>query len=252
MSHTIITPTEIKNPLYEGQLEFTSGSVEQVAREKSLDSVRGELKSAGPVVTLGQPQWWNLAHLAREKGETLPAELSLLLQDADFYLLLLACSFKPGRESQVGWARFTAYLRPKTGQEDPIAFDIYPREIYDETKTNVKVNIAPSLKFSAFQGATVEGKLGEVVTTVEFSKLEPVVVGYGVLESAPNWDFEQHKDQPLRGSKFGYLIVKKPRSAHAVRLSLDIVADVVTQHGLLSARVTEKDRARLTQLVCAD
>lgn len=252
MSHTIITPTEIENPLYEGQLEFTPGSIEQAAREKGRESIRGELKSAGPVVTLGQPQCWNLAHLAREKGETLPAELSLLLRDADFYLLQLACSFRPERDSEVTWARFNVYLRPKTGQESPIAFDLYPREIYEKTKTDVKVSIAPSLKFAAFEGATVEGGLGEVVTTIEFKKLEPVVIGFGALESVPNWDFEKHKDHPLRGSKFGYLIVKKPHSAEAVRLTLDIAADVVTKHGLLSARVTERDRAHLTQVVCTD
>jgi hypothetical protein len=247
MSPTIITPTDIEYPLYEEQLEFTPGSLDKAVQEKGTKSIRSELKSRGPAVTLGQPQWWNLAHLAQEKGETLPAELSLLLRDADFYLLLLACSFKPERDSQVEWARFTAYLRPKTGQENPIAFDLYPREIYDEAQTDVKVNIAPSLKFSE-----VELSPGEVVTTLQFRRLEPVVVGYGVLESAPNWDFEKHKDQPLRGSKFGYLIVKKPRSAQAVRLSLDIVADVATRHGLLSARVPEKDRAHLTQVVCTD
>ncbi|MFQ5813193.1 MAG: hypothetical protein ACE5I2_08415 [Anaerolineae bacterium] len=42
---------------------------------------------------------------------------------------------------------------------------------------------------------------------------------------------------------FGYLIVKKPHSAEAVRLTLDITADVVTRHGLLSATVSERDRA---------
>ncbi|MBM3748798.1 MAG: hypothetical protein FJW34_23745 [Acidobacteria bacterium] len=247
MPHTIITPTGIEHPLYEGQLEFTPGAIEQLSLEKGGESVRNELKSARPVVTLGQPQWWNLARLAREKGETLPAELSLLLRDADFYLLLLACSFRPERNSQVEWARFAAYLRPKAGRENPIAFDLYPREVYDETKTDVKVSVAPSLKF-----AEVALSPGEVVTTIEFRKLEPVIIGYGALESAPNWDFQKHKDQPLRGSKFGYLIVKKPRRAEAVRLTLNITADVVTRHGLLSARITEKDRAHLTQVVCMD
>ena len=91
-----------------------------------------------------------------------------------------------------------------------------------------------------------------MVTTIEFKKLEPVVIGYGVLESTPNWDFEQHKEHPLRGSKFGYLIVKKPRRAEAVRLTLDITADVVTKHGLLSAKIREKDRRHLTQVVCTN
>ncbi len=247
MPPRIITPTEIEHPLYEGPMEFTPATIEQAVKEQRLKVTRGEAKLPAPVVTLGQPQWWNLADLAQEKGETLPAELSLLLRDADFYLLLLACSFRPERGSQVEWARFTAYLRPKAGQESPIAFDLYPRQIYDETKTDVKVSIVPSLKF-----ADVALSPGEVVTTLEFRKLEPVVIGYGVLESAPNWDFHQHQDQPLRGSKFGYLIVKKPHGAEAVRLALDITADVVTRHGLLRARITERDQAHLTQVVCTD
>jgi hypothetical protein len=247
MSHVIITPTEIEQPLYEGRLEFTPGSIEQVAREKGGTFSRSEIESTGPVVTLGQPQWWNLAHLAREKGQTLPAELSLLLREADFYLLLLACSFRPARDSQVAWARFTAYLRAKVGGQQPIAFDLFPREIYEQAKTDLRVSISPSLKF-----AEVELSPGEVVTTIEVRKLEPVIIGYGALEPAPNWDFEQHKDYPLRGSKFSYLIVKKPHGAEAVRLTLDLTVDVVTRHGLLSARVAEKDQAHLSQVVCTD
>jgi hypothetical protein len=252
MTHTIITPTEIEHPLYEGPLEFTLEAIEEAARKQGGETKPGDIKPPRPVVTLGQPQWWNLAHLAREKGETLPAELALLLRESDFYLVQLACSFRPERDSEVTWARFNVYLRPKTGQEYPIAFDLYPREIYEKSKTDVKVSIAPSLKFAAFEGATVEGKLGEVVTTIEFKKLEPVIIGYGALESAPNWDFEKHELHPLQGSKFGYLIVKKPHSAEAVRLTLDITADVATKHGLLSAKITEKDRRHFTQVVCTD
>ena len=247
MTHTIITPTEIEHPLYEGQMQFTAGSIEQRAREKGWKSTPSELKTAAPVVSLGEPQWWNLAHLSREKGETLPAELSLLLSNADFYLLLLACSFRPGRNGQIEWARFAACLQPKVGKENPIAFDLYPHEIYDESKTDVKVSISPSLEF-----AEVELSPGEVVTTIEFRKLDPVIIGYGALESSPNWDFRKHKDHPLLGSRFGYLIVKKPRSAEAVRLTLDITVDVVTNLGLLVGRVKEEQREHLTEIVCAD
>ena len=44
---------------------------------------------------------------------------------------------------------------------------------------------------------------------------------------------------------------QKPRSAKAVRLTFDVVADVVAHHGLLSARVVEKNRAHLTREMCA-
>lgn len=252
MTHTIVVPEEIDNPLYEGSLEFSPAAIEIAAREKGGGIPPRELGSAKPSVTLGMPQWWNLAHLVRERGEALPAELSLLLRDANFYLVQLACSFRPARDSEIEWVRFAAYLRPKTGQDNPVAFDIFPREIYEEAKRDVKVSIAPSLKFAAFEGVTAEGKPGEIATTIEFRKLEPVIIGYGVLESAPNWDFEKHKLHPLRGSRFCYLVVKKPHGAEAVRLALDITADVSTKHGLLSAKVTEKDQAHLSQLVCTD
>lgn len=242
MPRTLITPSEIENPLYEAQLEPGA-----TGWEKGWRLNEAYLRSAGPVVTLGQPQWWNLARLAEEEGRPLPPELALLTREASFYLVMLACSFRPSRGSEIEWARFTAYLRPKTGQECPIAFDLYPREIYHEIKVNRKIGIGPSLKFSAF-----EGKVGEMITTIEFTKLQPVVIGHGVLESAPNWDYEKHKGRSLRGSHFGYVIVKRPRAAEAVRLTLDVVADVVTPRGLLSTRVIEKDRAHLTRVVCTD
>lgn len=247
MTYTIITPPEIENICYEGPLEFMEADLERSGTEKGSEIRPSEIKSAAPVLTIGQPQFWNLQHLAREKGQPLPPELALLLPDADFYLVQLACSFRPARDAQIEWARLTAYLRPKTGQENPIAFDLYPRELYDETKVSRKIAIAPNLKF-----VHLEGSLGEVVTNIEFTRLEPVIISHGVLESAPNWDYENSKNHPLRGSKFGYLIVKKPRSAEAVRLTLDIVADVVTRHGLLSARVVEQDRTHLTQVICTN
>jgi hypothetical protein len=247
MTDRIITPPEIKNIFYEGSLKFSEEDLERSGPEKGLDVKLNEIKSVEPVVTLGQPQWWNLDHLMRKKGQPLPAEVALLLPDADFYLVQLACSFRPARDAQIEWARLTAYLRPKTGQENPIAFDLYPREIYDKTQVSRKISIAPSLKFAPF-----EGSVGEVVTNIEFTKLEPVIISHGILESAPNWDYENTKNYPLRGSKFGYLVVKKPRRAEAVRLTLDIAADVSTRHGLLSARFVEKDRAHLTQVICTN
>jgi len=247
--HTITTPTDIKSPLYESQLELVSTSIGEEARSKNQREVQ---KLIGPVVSLGQPQCWNLASLAREKGTALPAELALLLRDADFYLLELACSFRPERDCQVTWARLDAYLQPKVGQDNPVAFDLYPLEVYNETKTDWKVNISPNLKFGMFEGVKIEGSLGEMITTINFRKLEPIVVGFGRNQANPGWDFETSKTQPLRGVKVGYVIVKKPHGAEAVRLILNISADVMTQHGRLRGKIIEKDKARLTQVVCTN
>ncbi len=249
MTHTIITPTEIKarDTFYEGALELVPRTDELKKGPKSLQK---KPLPPRPLVTLGQPQEWNLASLAREKGESLPAELSVHLHEADFYLLQLACSFRPEADSEVTNARFVTHLRPKVGSAPPVALDLFPREIYDESQTDVKVKIAPSLKFAAFQGASVEGGVGEVMTTIEFKKLEPVVIAFGLLESTPGWNFQAHRLYPLRGAKFCYLIVKKPRSAQAVRLIVEITADVRTKQGLFKAEIAKKDRDYLSQVVC--
>ena len=243
MPFEIITPSEIEEPLYESIMELVKGTVRKDQQETVV------VDEPGPIVTLGKPQWWNLAKLAREKGEMLPPEMLLLMRDADFYLVQLACSFKPERQSKVEWAQFTAFLRPKrSGYGDPIAFDLYPLQVCDMTQKDIKVSIAPSLKF-----ANVEGTLGEIVTVITYKKLEPIITGFGALQSNPCWEFEQYDSHPLRGSRFTYLVVKKPHGTEAVRMSLDITADVVTErHRLLSARVTKKDREYLTQVICTE
>lgn len=237
MTLNILTPDEIEAPLYEGYIDFDQ------QQEKSIKDYAVER----PYVTLGEPQWWSLSKLAREKGELLPAEFTLLLKDSDFYLVQIGCSFRPPQKGEIQWARLTSYLRPKVGQNPPIAFDIFPREISEERLQNVKISIAPSLKFE-----TIEGTVGEIATTISFRKLEPVVVGYGILESTPNWDFEFHDLYPLRGSRFVYIILKKPIDAKAVRLTLEIHVGVQTDRGLLRAKLKESTSQHLTRLICSD
>jgi hypothetical protein len=114
------------------------------------------------------------------------------------------------------------------------------------------VSIAPSLSFATVEGSKVEAGLGEAATTIHYRKLEPIVIGYGLLQSNPGWDFQKEKEKPLRGVKVGYLIVKKPHGAEAVRLTQDLKAEVLTQNGWLLARVTEAQRDGLTSVVCVD
>jgi hypothetical protein len=242
----IEAPTKIEHPLYESRLEVTE-------KEKKIRGlpIRQQLSEVAPTVTLGQPQWWNLATLAEKKGEPLPAEMALLMREADFYLLQLASSFRPQRQARVMWARVDLYLEPTSGEVPPLAFDLYPREIYEEKNEESKITIDPSLSFSAL-GAKVEGKLGQILTTVNFRKLEPVVVAYGLLQSNCGWDYQRSHQNPLEGIQVGYLIVKKPRGVGAVRLMMDVRAEVSTPSGLFGMRVTEQDQARRTVDVCAE
>lgn len=247
MTFTIDVPTTIDHPLYEDRLEFAENA-EQVRRS----ALREQLPDMAPLVTLGRPQCWNLARLAREKGEALPAELALLLSEADFYLLQLAFSLLPQRDERVTWARFDIELQPTAGAHPPLVLDLYPREVYDETKSDWQVAIDPSLSFAAFEGAKIEGKLGKILTTIHFRKLEPVVVAYGLLESRCGWDYQRSHQKPLKGIQSGYLIVKKPHGTDAVRATMDLRAEINTPTGLFGTRVTERDKARRTVALCTE
>lgn len=246
MTFEIDAPATIEHPLYETRLEI-SESEEKLRRSPILQ----RLSDIAPMVTLGEPQCWNLATMAQEKGELLPAEMALLLREADFYLLQLASSFRPQRHGHVMWARVDIYLQPTSGEYPPLAFDLYPREIYDENSDDSKIAIDPSLSFAAF-GAKVEGKLGQILTTIHFRKLQPVVVAYGLLQPNCGWDYQRPHQKPLEGIQVGYLIVKKPRGAGAVRVIMDVRAQVSTPSGLFGMRVTEEDQARRTVVVCAE
>lgn len=246
MTLEIEAPAIIEHPLYESQLEITE-SEEKLRRLP----MRQQLLDMAPTVTLGQPQCWNLAAMAHEKGKPLPTEVALMLREADFYLLQLASSFRPQRQARVKWARVDICLQQTSGQHPPLAFDLYPREIYDEKNDDSKIAIDPSLSFAAF-GAKVEGKLGQILTTIHLRKLEPVVVAYGLLQPNCGWDYQRSHQKPLEGIQVGYLIVKKPRGAGTVRVIMDVRAEVSTPSGLFGMRVTEQDKAHRTIDVCAE
>ena len=244
---TIRISDKIEKPLYQGPLELGPEGF-SLALKGARDGLRErDLPKSGPVVTLGTPQSWNLVELAIEREESLPAEVRMLLKEAHFHLVVFACSFRPDRRSAIRWARFSVSMTQISGQDAPVAFDLYPREIYVERKTDLAVAISPSLKF-----AETELSLGEAIANLEFRKLEPRIVGSGVLESSPSWDFEQLRERPLRGSRQCCLIVKKPLRSQGVHVSIGLVADVVTRNGLFSMRISDEARAAAEIIVCRD
>jgi len=243
MPATIVTPTQIENPILQETLVVQPNTEIIKGRIDVVRSIPEEI----PSVTLGQPQWWNLAALAREKGEKLPAEFALMLRQADFFLVLLSVSLHPVRNSQFEWARIQAYLRPRENNAEVIAFDLYPRDLTVEIKQDFKISISPSLKFKE-----VEASVGEVVTNIEYVRTEPIITGYNPLRPDPNWDIEKHKRYPLRGSKFLYMIVKRPHGAKGVRLTIDLAARFTIDQGIFDGKLSDTSRDRRSRLICTD
>lgn len=236
----ITSPNEINAPLYEDTLDLVSTSNRLSGNEV--------VKSGGPAVTFGFPQSWNLMSLLRETNQSLPPDMLLHAKDADFYLVELAVSFRPQQNTTINWSQFVAYLRPeKTGVGYPIAYDLFPKALTDEKRSEIKLGVSPEIKFSE-----IEFKVGELSTLIEYKRLTPIVTGYGLLESTPTWDFQNHANYPLQGCRACYLIIKKPKGSGVVRVILDVSAEIAISGRLFPAKRKKDHSSHCTHIICKD
>lgn len=236
----ITSPNEINAPLYEDTLDLVSTSDRLPGNEV--------VKSRGPAVTFGVPQSWNLMSLLRETNQTLPPDMLLHAKDADFYLVELAVSFRPQQNTTINWSQFVAYLRPeKTGVGYPIAYDLFPKALTDEKRSEIKLGVSPEIKFSE-----IEFKVGELSTLIEYKRLTPIVTGFGLLESTPTWEFQNHSNHPLQGCRVCYLIIKKPKVSGAVRVILDISAEISAGGRLFNAKRNQDHSSHCTHIICKE
>lgn len=111
----------------------------------------------------------------------------------------------------------------------------------------MKITIEPSFHFGP-----IGIQLAAAIGNIEPGTIIPRITAYGVGESSPNWDFEPHAGHPLRGCKMLCLTVKKPRAAQAVRVTLDIGADVSMLGHMFTCGLSHRDRLKLKRLVCTD
>ena len=236
------TPETIEKVLWEAPLEpATEAVVERVAREWAVQGIRGgkdEILGGLPIVSIGWPETWALPEVY--PPEKMPPALRAKLEEADFYLVRLACSFRPvRREKQVQWARFIVYLHPDAAGRQPIAFDLHPLMVTQEVRRNVKVTLSPSLKFHE-----IEGSVGGIEFGFEYSELQPIISASGAGEARPSWDYEEAKGTRVQGSKWMHLLLKAPKGMKPVRATLDLTADVAMHGSLLQVVMGKEEVAR--------
>lgn len=241
----ITTPSEIKNVLYEGALEFSETGVERmlgVHRGPTRNEIEGWER---PRVTIGEPMVWNVAEVYRAEGKPMPTRLALLLREAEAYVAQFACSFRLARNTQVEWARFSVYMQPRTGSTSPLTLDLHPLEVYDQVQRDVRIVLDPSLKFGQ-----VEAALGEVAFELKYNELVPVITAAGVQESHFSWDLRKTDEHPLQGTRFFHALIKRPQEAQGVRAIFVLDADVVTPRGVLRAALRESLSEGLSRVIC--
>ncbi len=210
--------------LWEGPLEPDPDAADGQERgwfgKDATPESRRDLTRELPVASIGRPEVWSLPEVY--PPAKMPSALRVKLEEADFYLVRLACSFRPRQnETEIEWARFSVSLLPQGDTPQPIAFDLHPILLTQETRRNVKVSLSPTVKFME-----VEASVGTAEFGLEYPELQPVISAAGIGEAQPSWDYQAARGMPLVGSKWMHALVKVATASNAGHAELRLVADV--------------------------
>jgi hypothetical protein len=191
-------------------------------------------EGALPRVSLGRPDWWPGQAILGEQWRP-PAG------GGRYGLARFKFSLRPEAGQTVQQAEFTVRLLAQGGGRNPLAFDLFPREVTAERSRSLKVGIAPSLTFAEF-----EGSLGGVETTLDTSYVVPVITATGLGEQTVRWTFQRQRTHPLAGSRVVYAIVEVPPQVAGVRATLHLAARLKmgALGGLITGFLLEEDEAR--------
>jgi hypothetical protein len=210
------------------------GVAEQVEVKGLLDRVNR--------VLIGTPQAIDILH-NWPADERVQSEIEALWGDWDFYSVRLACSLVPDRRCRFTWVRLGMTLESDppsvSGEQDVVAFDLFPRNVGTTRTYHRSFKITPALKF-AFGEVSASGGIEQDVVSYE-----PEIDSSGLLTDTPTWTFTAPARPGLTGSKELFLILKKPKLG-GVRAKFAIGAEVVSDLGPLSLRRRE-DGAELAR-----
>ncbi len=212
----ITTPTEIQAVAWEGELFAPTVSYNSPG------------KSARPVVTIGQPEVWDVEKaLENETGKKWAAPLG----QAKYWLVRLACTLRePPAGVEITEATQTLYLQPEphsAGQTSAYAHNLFPQRLGAESKTDFTLSLGPELGFA--DGSSV--KVGELGATIEYRKVFPVIQAYGLGESSPSWVFKPHASHPLVGSQCVYAVLVARAPAAGLRAHIEVTVTTQTALG---------------------
>lgn len=209
----IRAPTEVSNPLYDGPLDVPD------------DAQRRRAASAADLaavnVSIGQPVCWSLIDQYHRETKQIPGALGSLLGDDDAVIVQFACSFRLPPTVAVASARFIVTLQADSIVV-PIAFDLFPLRITQDVRRNVRVALAPSLKFREM----AEVGLGEIAFAREFVELVPEIEAFGLQEPTFGWDLQEGDRQPVAATGAYYAAVRFGRPTTRIKGTCDLQVDL--------------------------
>ncbi|ACC76287.1 hypothetical protein VOI32_37725 [Paraburkholderia caribensis] len=177
-------------------------------------------------VEIGTPLTYDLISMWND-ATPLSDQIKATLDKSDYLLVRMACSFMPDMRCRFTWGRFSAQFACLDESEPPhdvLTFDLYPRDITEQTLRTRKLSLDPSLKMTFGEASLNMGYAEERMI------FEPRVSGAGLLSRTASWTFQAEGHQGgLAGSREMYAIIRKTKGCNAcVRFS--VTAEV---HGRL-------------------
>lgn len=223
----IKAPTKIEHPIYRAEFKYTPAPRTKAKEISGFTDTEIQERLTGNIMEVGEPERWNLKELCKRKGIKLPVEIEMICDEFDFWLIQSAFSFMPAHDSQFKWARIVAKMAPLSeNMKNPITYDAYPRDIYEEKKEKHRISIGLSLKFAEI----IEPK-AEYVQEIEFTRLEPVITVAGIGKSEPTWDFSDRAAFNLKDVNALYIIMRTPIKSEGIKVSFFSCAKIRTRWG---------------------
>jgi hypothetical protein len=112
--------------------------------------------------------------------------------------------------------------------------------INTEIKVTRRVRLDPTARFS-----DIEVGVGNLDSTIEYTRLKPVISGGGLGQATVFWEYETTKAQELGGGKQMCAIIYAPKDAPVGYAKCDIKAQVKVKRRLFWAKLALPDPAVL-------
>ena len=197
-------------------------------------SIKGAISNAeikhrleGNIMDVGLPDCWNLKALCNQKEIKMPRQFRMWHEEYEFWLVQSAFAFIPAPGSQFKWARIVTSLESLSeNYENPIVYDAFPKNIFNETDQVNEVNIGLNFKFK-----TVVEARGNYVQKIELTKLNPMISVAGIGKKNPTWDFSGQAAFCLQDINTLYMIIKTPVNFRGLKLSFYSHAEISTKWG---------------------
>lgn len=108
-------------------------------------------------------------------------------------------------------------LQVQVDDEGCTAYDLLPKDVYQEIDVERKFVISPSLKFKLANGAKAEVSPGSLERAISFQKLKPLITAYGIGEQQFYWTYEPERGNGVAGgSKPALIVLEVPEGQQQV------------------------------------